>query len=557
MMASRFLPALLFAGLLLAACRSEVNGPGASPATSAPATVAAQPLAATAVCEGRFVEHTLPFATGTRIREINTYESNGAGVAMGDLDGDGDLDLVFASIDREAAIFWNEGNLTFTPEPIQAMFTRAVNLVDVEGDGRLDIVFTHRGLEPPSYWRNDGAAGRPHFTAATLTGVDAYAYSMAWGDLNGDGALDLVTGSYNVDLKQQGIDEPEQDARAGVHYYERLGDGFVPQLLSPQAQALAVGLVDLNGDQQLDIWVANDFVQQDGFWLRDTTATAGWRATRPFDQTSHSTMSIDWGDVANQGQHAFLTTDMNAEDISIETTAAWLPVIAKLEQPHGANDPQIMANVLQMPTGRGEWRNRAARTGIDATGWSWAGKFGDLDNDGWLDLYIVNGMIAQNLFGHLPAGELVERNQAFQNGGDGTFKAAPQWGLGSQASGRGLMMGDLDNDGDLDIVINNLRSSAQLFENRICGGASLQVDLRWTETQNPFAIGAHLRLQTDQGTYLRDVRVASGYLSGDPTRVHFGLPSAARIEALEIRWPDGAVSRVEDLTQNQLLEVTR
>jgi enediyne biosynthesis protein E4 len=415
MMAPRLFPTILLVALLLVTCRSVANGPQAWSAPSVAVTVKTQPLTTDAACERRFVAHQLPFATGVRIREINTYESNGAGVALGDLDGDGDLDLVFASIDREAAILWNEGDLNFTAEALPALFTRAVNIVDVAGDGRLDLVFTHRGLEPPSYWRNEGGAGRPRFAAETLAGVDAYAYSMAWADLNGDSALDLVTGSYNVELQQQGIDQPEQDARAGIHYFERQGGGFVAQLLSPQAQALAVGLVDLTGDQQLDIWVANDFVQQDSFWLRDETVTSSWRATRPFHQTSHSTMSIDWGDVGNAGLPAFLTTDMNAEDISVATMAAWLPVIAKLEQPHGANDPQIMANVLQMPNGIGRWRNQAARSGIDATGWSWAGKFGDLDNDGWLDLYIVNGMIAQNLFGHLPNSELVEANQAFQN----------------------------------------------------------------------------------------------------------------------------------------------
>lgn len=523
--------------------------------------VAEQSLASTTDCEGRFVTHTLPFATGVRMREINTYESNGAGLAINDLDGDGLLDIVFASVDREATILWNEGGLKFRPEPLSARFTRAVNIVDVDGDGLLDIVFTHRGLQSVSFWRNQGEDGPVRFVQEPLAGVTAYAYSMAWADLNGDGALDLVTGSYNVDLRQQGVEQPEQDPNAGVYYHERRGDRFEAHLLSPHAEALAIGLVDLDGDGQLDIWVANDFVVQDQFWLR-TQAAAGaeaviWTATRPFRQTSHSTMSIDWGDLDNDGKVAFLTTDMNPDDISVETLAAWLPVIAKLEQPHGANDPQIMANVLNVAGGFGGWRNQASPRGIEATGWSWAGKFGDLDNDGWLDLYIVNGMIAANLFGHLPNGELIEENRAFRNQGDRSFVPAPAWGLGSTASGRGMMMADLDNDGDLDIVVNNLRASAQFFENRLCGGASLQVELRWPDAQNSYAIGAQLLLRADSGVYLRDVRSASGYLSGDPVRVHFGFPAEADLETLEIVWPDGAVSQVERPAPQTLLTVMR
>jgi hypothetical protein len=120
-----------------------------------------------------------------------------------------------------------------------------------------------------------------------------------------------------------------------------------------------------------------------------------------------------------------------------------------------------------------------------------------------------------------------------------------------------MVMADLDNDGDLDIVINNLRTSAQLFENRLCAGASLQVDLRWPASLNTHAIGAQLRLATDQGVYRRDVRAASGYLSGDPARVHFGLPADAEIAMLEIRWPDGAVSHLDRLMPNTRIEVTR
>ncbi len=549
---------VLIISLVLSACQRAPTSSPVEPTVQVPVTVMQHPISASTACSGAFVRHQLPFATGTRIREINTYESNGAGVAVNDLDGDGDLDLVFASIDREAAILWNEGDLRFTPQPIAAEFTRAVNTVDVDGDGAVDLVFTHRGLAPPSYWRNvDG-----EFVQTPLEGVTAFAYSMAWADLNNDGRLDLVTGSYNVDLRQQGIDDPTQEPNAGVHYYVQGEAGFTAQLLTPHSEALAIGLVDLNHDRALDIWVANDFVLQDQFWLYDLAssspdAQAEWVAVRPFDTTSHSTMSIDWGDITNSGDVALFTTDMNPKELSVEVLAAWLPVIAKLEEPHGSNNPQIMQNVLQWPTSAGEWRNRAPASGIDATGWSWASRFGDLDHDGALDLYIVNGMIAENLFTHLPTGELVEANHAFRNRGDGRFAPAPEWQLGSTASGRGMIMADLDNDGDLDIVINNLRNSAELFENQLCGGASLQVELRWPTSANTQAIGAQVRLHSAQGSYLRDVRASTSYLSGETTRVHFGFPIANTPTSLEILWPDGGRSVVDEPTPNSFVEVTR
>lgn len=197
------------------------------------------------------------------------------------------------------------------------------------------------------------------------------------------------------------------------------------------------------------------------------------------------------------------------------------------------------------------------RNGVDATGWSWSSKFGDLDSDGDLDLYIVNGMIAQNLFGHLQNGELIEENQAFRNRGDGTFALMPTWQLGSTASGRGMIMAELDNDGDLDMVANNLRQSAQLFENQLCGGADLQVELHWPDGYNRYAIGAELRLHTTMGVLQRDVRTMSGYLSGDPVRVHFGFPENTLVEKLEIIWPDGARSQIVTPAPGHLLEVTR
>ena len=513
-------------------------------------------------CAGAFVPRRLDFTTGTRLREISTYISNGAGVAANDLDNDGDLDLVFASVDREAEILWNDGDLTFTPEPLDDRFGRGAAIVDVDADGWNDIVFTHRGLDGVSYWHNQGGdkarpsllAPRPSFEQESLPGVDSYAYAMAWGDVDGDGDLDLVTGSYGVELLQHGIDPPAANPQAGIMLYVQQDGVWAPQVLSRDAETLSIAILDLTGDGRPELWAANDFALDDMVWQRTGGA---WQAIHPFRQTAHSTMTTEWGDIANDGRLALFSTDMNPYDISPRTMAEWVPMMNQIEEHREAGDPQIMANVLQVQDGAGQWQNAATARGVDASGWSWAARFGDLDQDGLLDLYVVNGMIAADMFGHLSNGELVEENQAYRNRGNGSFAPAPQWQLGSTASGRGMVMGDMDGDGDLDIVVNNLRGFAQLFENQLCSGNSLLVDLVWDGTANRNAIGTRLALYTDKGTLRRDVRASGGYLSGDPTRVHFGVPAGASVQALEISWPDGAVSSIMAPPIDQHLTVTR
>jgi hypothetical protein len=270
-------------------------------------------------------------------------------------------------------------------------------------------------------------------------------------------------------------------------------------------------------------------------------------------------MSLDQGDIDNDGRFEIFAADM--KPYPGEETADWAPLMADMMEGVTRDsvlaDRQIMANVLQVAVAPGEYLNLAPDWGVDGAGWSWSSKFGDLDADGWLDLYAVNGMIEERLLSHIPNHEMIEENQVFRNIDGWRFQTMPRWGLDSERSGRGMVMADLDGDGDLDIAVNNLRGMAQLFENRLCTGDHLLVDLHWPDSGNSYAIGAQVRLLTDQGALLRDVRVGSGYLSGDAPRLHFGLPADARLEQLEIRWPDGAMTHVPVAAHNMLLTVAR
>ncbi len=504
-------------------------------------------LAQPAACTGAFVAHTLDHVTTVSGAEIYLFDSNGSGVAIGDLNGDGLLDLVFANLDGPDAIFWNQDAGTFRKELLSDSNSRAAAIVDVDGDGRLDIAFTHRAAGV-TFWRNTPAG----FSLTPLPGVSAPAYSMAWGDLYGHNALDLVTGSYDAELETRLGNSFMFNSNGGVYVYEHQANAFVAERLTHTAQALTIALADLNGTGIPDIIVGNDFGVGDPVWRRQNEQ---WTEIRPFDATPHDTMSIDFGVVNNDGLPTLFAADMKPYEIGVHTLASWLPVMARMPKTVAPGD--LLENALLTPDSSGRFQDVAVEHGVDATGWSWSAKFGDLNNDGFLDLYVVNGMIAAELFHHLPGDELVEANQALRNLGDGTFAPSPEWGLGSTASGRGMSMGDLNNDGQLDLVVNNLRSPAQWFENRLCGGESLEVELAWPETRNTRAIGAQLALHTSAGTYYRDVRAMSGYLSGDPARIHFGFPASASLAELDIRWPDGAVSHIQPTAAHTLLTITR
>lgn len=543
--------------LLLAGCLPVAEIFPNQSVSYAPVAVQASGLSVKTGCPDAFVSHSLDHTTDGGQTVIALYESNGAGVAVDDLDNDGDLDIVLANLNGPNTILWNEGALVFRTQRLDFGDSRAVSIVDVDGDGWQDIVFTRR-FAKPTWLRNNGQpptgdeSGR--FTAGDLPGVNNPVYAMDWADLNGDGHLDLVAGSYDTEIrKKEGGIFDYRGGGVGVFVHQWTPNGYTSERLATQADALTVALTDLNGDQRLDILVGNDFDRQDYVWLRDGD---GWVQSQPFDAMTTNTMSYDVGDVNNDGSSEIFAADMLPYRRDQATMDAWEPLMHMMAHPP-EDDPQLMANVLQSRDGRGRFVEQAERANLDATGWSWSSRFGDLNNDGFLDVYVVNGMIADGMLDHLPNDELVEENQALRNNGLGRFVPAPEWGLGSKASGRGMTMADLDSDGDLDIVVNNLRTPAQLFENDLCGGSGLAVDLRSTGDANPYAVGAQVTLRTSAGLLQHQVRANSGYLSGGPSRLHFGLPAGATIERMVIRWPDGAVSLINAVQAGQLLTITR
>ena len=522
-----------------------------------PASVQVEQVTSDAdLCVDHFITHDLPHNTNTADGIIRMYEANGAGVAINDLDNDGDLDVVLGNYDNPNSIFWNEGGLSFRQEQMPIGRTRAVAAVDVDGDGWTDLALTRVG-GAINFWRNRGAelaADAPgRFVQEFVNGLAKPAYAIDWADLDADGDLDAVTASYDIGLLTELGNEYRLKGEAGVYIHWNETNGFRAQRLATEAQALAIALWDEDGDGRPDLLVGNDFALPDQFWRNNAD---GWQLATIFPETTHSTMSFDLADVDNSGRTALFASDMKPPDMNPETMRAWAPLMEAEHHPLPAGDPQRMENMLLVADQGGAFQNLGRDRQLDATGWTWSGLFGDLDQDGQLDLYIVNGFAESTTFAHMEDHELVERNQALRNTG-GRFERMPDWELGSERGGRGAAQGDLDGDGDLDIVVNNLRGNAQLFENRLCGGASLQVELRQPGSANPAAIGATAILETPAGRLRRDVRVTRAYLSSDPGQLHFGFPTETQPSLLLIRWPDGQWSTVSAPAAGQRLTISR
>ena len=519
-----------------------------------PATVVTRiPFADRADCADTFVRHALD-SVSLIPGEMGVYmfDSNGSGVALGDLDRDLLPEIILANLSEPNVVLWNQGGLQFRRTELADMDSRGAATVDIDGDGLLDIVFTRR-LEPPIAYLSQAnalATQTSAFSRTVLPGIAKLAYSMAWTDTDADGDLDLLTGSYDLELQALLGEGFEGQTDSGVYWHEYRDGRFHSRMLARRSQALA--LAALPAPEGAVVVAGNDFLLADGAWK---WRSEGWHDSVPFEHTTQNTMSYSVGDVNNDGHLDLFAADMKPRTDDPAVQAAWAPVMAKvLEDP---TDRQITENVLQVQDREGGFANAAPVAGIAATGWTWSSQLADFDQDGFLDLYVVNGMNAVELFSHLPDNELVETNWAFRNDQGRGFVPAPEWNMGLREGGRGMTVGDVDFDGDLDVVVSNLLSPAVLLENRLCQGASIQIRLRDRYAHNTHGVGAQLVLHTDRGSQLRLLEVTGGYLSGLPPVVHFGFPAQSELRQLEILWPDGESQTLRNLEPNHLYTIVR
>ncbi len=537
---------ILCTSLLLSACSGvqSVHTPAMVTATT---TLQQRPFSAqTEPCQATFERHQTDHYTQSSAVGSYVYTSNGSGLAIGDLNDDGLPDIALGNLAGTVSVLINQGNWQFTTIPTTLDDVRALAIVDTDGNGTRELVATRRMSRPVI-----GSFAGSSISFVPMPDVYTAFYTMGWHDLNDDGLLDVVLATYDTEqLQQQGLIFTQRGG-GGVFVYYRTTDGhYQGERLNHGADALAIAFPDINGDRVADIMVGNDFNRPDGVWLRHAQ---DWQAVAPFQQTTENTMGLDVADIDNDGIAEIFATDMKPYQRDVATMAQWLPAMARLTRPLSADDPQYPENTLQRWDGQA-WRNVAYDLEIDASGWSWSGKFGDLDNDGWSDLYVVNGMIAKDMLDYLPDNELKEADMLFQNQQGRRFTPV-DWGLSNTGSGRAMSMADLDDDGDLDVVVNPLDGYAQLYENRNCASNRVSVTLVDETSPNGDAIGATVTLERDDQILVRSVKAISGYLSGDLHTVHFGVGADQSITKLVVTWPDGSVSTHTNLPVNAHIEI--
>lgn len=549
-----------------------------------------------------------------------TYRNfyNGGGVAVGDLNNDGLSDVFFCGNMVSNRLYLNKGDFQFQDVTRQSgldskgVWSTGVSFADVNGDGWLDIyvcksgkpegdnrhneLFINQGVEPGNDY--------PTFSEeAARYGVDDYGLSThaAFLDYDKDGDLDMYllnnslrsTGNYDLRPDQRMIPDPN----GGNKLYRNDGQQFTDVTTEAGIYSSAIGfglgvsVGDINRDGWPDLFVSNDFFEKDYLYLNNHDGTFTESLEKMVGEISLGSMGADIADLTNDGFPEIFVTEMLPEKESRLKTKTifenWNKYQMNVEAGYYRQFPR---NVLQLnsgfidSSGRIAMREISRYAGVEATDWSWGALIADLNNDGHKDLFVANGIykdltdldyinfyadpattrrlfeergsFLKDLIDSMPSNPLP--NYLFQNNGDLTFtNKAPEWGLGCPSFSNGSAYGDLDNDGDLDLVINNVNMPPFIYRNnsnRQPNSHYLKIDLT-AKGKNPFALGAQVTLYAGEQTFFQELAPMRGYQSSVDYTLHFGLGTVTQIDSLQITWPDLTVETKKHVKADQHLRI--
>jgi hypothetical protein len=574
----------------------------------------------TAGCDAdsaRLFELLLPESTGvTFVNELpddpefnifnylNYY--NGGGVAIGDIDNDGLPDIYFTSNLGPNRLYRNRGDYEFEDITERAGvagsegWTSGVTMADVNGDGHLDIYvsavnyLTMHGRNV--LYINSGDGSFSDMTEAYGLGHTGYSTQAAVFDYDLDGDLDVYLLNHSVHRERGNVFNPQREEhhpRAGDRLFRNDGDRFVDATREAgifggvEGYGLGVVVSDLNLDGCPDLFVANDFQESDFLYYNNCDGSFSESIATSMGHTSRSSMGVDAADFTNDGRPDVMVLDMLPERQEILQTSANAETfdIEYLKLQAGYH-PQYARNTLQLNRGRHRFSEIGYLGGVHATDWSWAPLFADLDNDGYKDLFITNGIyhrandldffnvlrnreIQASLEEGITAEDLVLLglmpqipipNYAFRNNGDLTFtNVADAWGLAQPGFSNGAAYVDLNNSGALDLVVNHINAPAAIYRNRtgeITGHHYLRVLLRGSGA-NTAGIGAKVIIKHDGAMQMLEQMPTRGFQSSVDAQLHFGVGPSEQVDSLIVIWPDYRYQVLTDMAVDQTVTLSQ
>jgi enediyne biosynthesis protein E4 len=539
---------------------------------------------------------------------------NGGGVGTGDINNDGLVDVFFTGNQTANKLFLNKGNFNFEDISIKAGFTNkqqwstGVTMVDVNQDGWLDIYVCNAGnMFDSSLRKNQLFINNKNLTftdSATAYGLDDMGYSThaSFFDYDMDGDLDCfvinnspipvntLNNANNRDLPASQWDVASFLRGGGDHLYQNNNNVFkeVTKEAGLHGSLISLGLgvtvSDINNDGYQDVYVSNDFYERDYLYINQRNGTFKDELEQHVQHTSLSSMGADIQDINNDGLNDIFTTDMlPGDERRLKMNTSFENYDQFMIKHNNGFYNQYTQNALQVNNGNDQFIETGFYSGVAASDWSWGALMFDADNDGLNDIYVSNGIYRDvtdqdfidffandvvkqmtttnkkeevvNVINKMPSNAIP--NNMFHNTGNLKFTdKAKDWGLHIPSFSNGAAYADLDNDGDLDLVVNNVNQEAFVFKNKLLETTKtnyLKIQLQYKKP-NIFAIGAKVQLYCGNEILTREQMPARGFQSSVDYTLHVGLGKRS-IDSIKIIWPNRTFEMITKPLINTTLKI--